>query len=124
MLSYILYTILFVLTDTIYIVDAEQINQPVTTLDDNEQTTYDVSSATNKSVARTHITLYVILYFVYDIMLTLSISTMLNKPTNRSFNLDDNEQTTDDISPATNKSVAYNQPYNILLSYIFYTILC
>ena len=46
MLSYILYTILFVLTDTIYIVDAEQINQPVTTLDDNEQTTYDVSSAT------------------------------------------------------------------------------
>ena len=90
-----------------YIVDAEQTNQPVT-LYDTEQTKNDVSPATNnKSVARIHITLLFYILYMILFMLILSISIGDAEQTNnQSVTLDDNEKTTDDVSPATNKSVA------------------
>ena len=92
-------------------------------LDDTEQTTNDVSDATDKSVARTHITLYVIL-FLYTIWCTIYIGDS-EQTNNKPFTLDDNEKTTDDISPAT-KSVACIHPYSIIfviVYFLYYTML-
>ena len=119
-----LYVIVYFLyyVDTIYIDDAKQTKQSVT-LDDNEKTTDDVSPATNKSVARTHINniicylIFGIRYYVHTIYIGDAEQT-----NNQSVALDDNEKTTDDIRPQpTNRLPA--SIYNIYICYRIFSIL-
>ena len=67
-----------------------------------QQMTYRLQP-TNRLPATSHIALYVIVYFLYYVD-TIYIDDA--KQTKQSVTLDDNEKTTDDVSPATNKSVA------------------